>query len=83
MRPEYIINADHNPTNRTKGEIAQLIYQDCTYDHALPQPWVDAMYDRGYDVVPHFVWIYPDSHPWGIPGPITTQGIAMLAQASM
>lgn len=65
-------------TTVTVYELAEKIYPGVTFDSALPQAWVDAMQDRGFDVRGHFVTLYPKE---GISymAPITRQGITMAA----
>jgi hypothetical protein len=66
----------------SKGDLAKDLYPNITYDTALPQSWVDAMYQRGFDdVTGQFVWGYPDpkdSH--GQPLPLTTDAVSILSQ---
>ena len=57
---------------KTKSELAESHYGNQTFDFALPQGWVDACRDRGYEVVPHFVWLYDDYV--GRPAPLTDEG---------
>ncbi len=66
----------------TKGEAAKEIYGEMSYDHALPQSFVDDAMSKGFDVVGHFVWIYPQGSLMGMPGPITTNGLTMLGNPS-
>lgn len=51
-----------------------------SFDCALPQSWVDEMATRGFDVRPHFVWLYPSDDIFGYPYPITQEGIHMLGK---
>ena len=44
------------------------------YDCALPQPWVDAMNEEGFDPRAHFVWLYDENNTFGSPAPITAEG---------
>ena len=62
---------------KTKGELAEARYGKQTFDFALPQGWVDACRDRGYEVVPHFVWLYDDYV--GRPAPLTDEGDRILS----
>ena len=66
---------------QTRGEAAEARYAGQTYDHALPDGWVDACKERGLDPVGHFVWLYDD---WvGRPAPITDEGeriVSLLAR---
>ena len=60
------------------NELAEKTYPGVTFDTALPQQWVDAMSERGFDVRGHFVTLYPkDSVAYM--APITTEGIRMAA----
>jgi hypothetical protein len=62
---------------QTRGEAAEARYAGQTYDHALPDGWVDACKERGLDPVGHFVWLYDD---WvGRPAPITDEGERILS----
>jgi hypothetical protein len=70
-------------SNMSKGELAAQLYPDITYDCALPQSWVDGMYQRGFDnVASLFVWGYPDNDSNGYPLPLCTEAMCMLAQVS-
>ena len=65
----------------TRGEAAKARYDGLTYDHALPQGWVDACCDKGLDPRGHFVWLYDDYV--GRPAPITDDGdriVSLLAR---
>lgn len=65
-------------TNRTKADIVKsLDLKD--FDYSLPQEWVNAAKERGWDVVPHFVWSY-DNCDWGEPYPLTEEGHRILRQ---
>ena len=55
----------------TKGELANELYGAHTFDLALPQPWVDACRDRGYDVRGECVWIYRHGFICGEPAALT------------
>ena len=66
---------------QTRGEAAEARYAGLTYDHALPQGWVDACCDKGLDPRGHFVWLYDDYV--GRPAPITGEGdriVSLLAR---
>ncbi len=58
----------------TKQEAAKERYSGQTFDYALPREWVVFMEQKGYSVVPNFVWLYPKGSIWGEPGPITEEG---------
>jgi hypothetical protein len=64
----------------TKGDLAQALYPNTSYDCALPQSFVDNLYHRGYDRdLPgnsafHFVWGYPESAPL----PLTQEALTVL-----
>jgi hypothetical protein len=46
----------------TVGERAEHRYPGVSYDHALPQDWVDFMRDEiGFDVRGRVVWGYPEN----------------------
>ena len=62
---------------RTVGELARTLYPGRTYDTALPQHWVDAMRERGFDVRGHFVWEIQEV--FGRPLPLTVEGIEALS----
>jgi len=61
----------------TKDEVAKSKGLK-VFDNALPQPWVDRMAERGFDVVPHFVWSYDEYPLGGVPYPITARGLLIL-----
>lgn len=62
---------------QTRGEAAEARYAGQTYDHALPQGWVDACCEKGLDPRGHFVWLYDDYV--GRPAPITGDGDRMVS----
>lgn len=62
-------------TKQEAAETRGLIRFDCT----LPQSWVNATAERGWDVRPHFVWSY-DGRRFGAPYPITDEGIEMAGE---
>ena len=62
----------------TVSELAKQKYPGDTFDTALPQQWVDAMKERGFDVRGHFVTLYPFVGP-AYMAPITDQGIRWAA----
>ena len=68
----------------TKGEAAESATNGMTYDTALPQGWVDAMYERGFDhaeLIGNFVWAYPSGDVSGVPYPITQDGLIIMAKS--
>jgi hypothetical protein len=69
----------------TVNQAAEERYPGKTFDTALPQQWVDAMSERGFDVRRNFVTMYPTGSMLGFyMAPITDQGIEMAARiASM
>jgi hypothetical protein len=60
----------------TVYELAEQSYPGVTFDSALPQDWVNAMENRGFDVRGHFVTLYP-KESLSYMAPITFQGIRM------
>jgi|TARA_S200002703_G_scaffold27207_1_gene23288 hypothetical protein len=62
---------------QTKQDLAEARYGKQTIDYALPQGWVDACKEKGFDVVPHFVWLYDDYV--GRPASLTDEGDRMLS----
>lgn len=62
----------------TVGEAAETIYPGQCFDTALPQDWVNRMYERGFDVRGHFVTLYPRNRSAYI-APITPEGVRMAA----
>lgn len=67
---------------RTKGDLARQMGLK-TFDFALPQNWVNRANERGFDVVPHFVWSYDDAPIGGVPMPLTKEGWRMLQVMAM
>jgi len=63
---------------KTVNQLAEETYPGDTFDTALPQDWVDAMRERGFDVRGHFVSLYPDGM-FCYMAPITDRGIRMAA----
>jgi hypothetical protein len=68
MLPDYF----GSNVMQTVSEAALARYKDKTYDCALPQSWVDACYERGFEVRGNFVWLYDNF--CGRPAPITEEG---------
>jgi len=64
--------------SETVGQAAERMYPDVTFDTALPQTWVDAHQDDGTEVLGHFVWLYPSGSTFGMPAPITVEGVQMM-----
>jgi hypothetical protein len=62
----------------TVYELAEQSYPGVTFDSALPQDWVNAMENRGFDVRSHFVTLYPKDS-FAYMAPITPEGIRMAA----
>ena len=60
------------------SELAQQRYPGEVFDCALPQPWVDQMLERGFDVRGHFVTLYPKG-AWSYMAPVTEPGVRMAA----
>lgn len=67
------------PDGTTTGEMAERLYGSLKYDHALPQTWVDAMYQRGIEARGRFVWHYPKGSLHGMPLPLTLEAAMDLA----
>jgi hypothetical protein len=67
----------------TRGEAAEARYSGMTYDHALPDSWVQYARTLGQEVVGHFVWLYEDNSICGRPGPITPEGDVMLSHLAL
>jgi len=61
--------------NKTKADLVQEIYgNDLTIDYALPNHWVLSWPAR-FKPVPHFVWAYPERFTFGLPAPLTIEGL--------
>jgi hypothetical protein len=65
--------------NETVDEAAARLYPGNTYDTALPQQWVDALYTRGLDPRGHMIWLYPKGFSGGRCAPITERGIEIAS----
>jgi hypothetical protein len=62
------------------AELHNLDKKFRAFDYALPQQWVDAMYNAcplKY-VANHFVWVYEENDMWGSPYPLTKEGFDAL-----
>ena len=60
-------------------QLAESIYPDLTFDTALPQDWVNAMTQSGFDPRGQVVWGYPPRCSFGQPYPLTLEAILALA----
>ena len=68
-------------TPLTVDELARSLYPTITYDCALPQQWVDAVTDHGFDPRGQVVWGYPpESKLMGQPLPLTTEAVVALSR---
>jgi len=66
---------------RTTVDEAAKLHGLRVYDTALPQPWVDDVYDRtGVYPVGKVVWCYDEAKTFGAAFPLTREGAAMLAR---
>ena len=66
----------------TKDRAAERMYPGVTFDCALPQDWVnEAESSQGFDVRPHFVWGYPEGSCFGMPLPLSTEGVTFLLES--
>lgn len=78
------MNLNDWPKGTTKGEAADALYAGITYDCAIPQSFVDACYQRGFDdAACHFVMLYPDTLDNPSPpyiAPITPRGVEIMAR---
>ena len=61
---------------KTKQDMVNERYPDQTVDYALPLQWVQECNERGFDVVPHFVWLYDTT--FGRPASVTPEGDRIL-----
>lgn len=64
--------------NKTKADLVQEIYgNDLTFDYALQLEWVREweQVSKEFNPVPHFVWAYPEGFIFGLPAPLTIEGL--------
>jgi hypothetical protein len=74
------MNFDH-PPGTTKGQAAEKLYSGQTYDCAIPQSFVNACHERGFDdITGHFVTLYPKGETFGYIAPITARGVEIAAR---
>ena len=67
--------------DRTSGELAKDAYEGVTYDHALPQGWVNWCERHGIDARGRFVWGYPEGAGLaGVPLPLTFEAMIDLGK---
>lgn len=65
----------------TTGQRAKHLYGQYTYDHALPQSFINEMNDMGFeDIGAYFVWLYFDHSIMGIPAPLNLEACEMLKE---
>jgi hypothetical protein len=65
----------------TTGDVAKALYDGTTYDHALPQGWVDWCRRRGIEARGRFVWGYPSGAGLaGMPLPLTVEAMIDLGK---
>ncbi len=57
----------------TKGELAELVYPNTTYDLALPQQWVDWAWKHDVDPRGQCVTLYEDGYTYGRIAPLTQE----------
>lgn len=71
----------HYP-DMTVGRLAERLYGHLpAYDTALPQPWVNACLEDGFDPRGSFVWVYPVGSLMGQPGPLTAEAAREIPAA--
>ena len=63
---------------KTKQDLVLERYGNQTVDYALPLQWVQECNKRGFDVVPHFVWLYDTT--FGRPASLTPEGDVILSR---
>jgi hypothetical protein len=63
-------------------ELAHQLYPGLTFDTALPQSWVKACNNRGFDPRGSVIWGYPKDFHSGHPFPLTVEGMLGLAKLS-
>lgn len=67
----------------TKGEIAEKLYGNLTYDIALPNGFISEMVEFNHtvpEITLSFVWIYPPGSTFGEPAPLTLKACDWLKQ---
>lgn len=74
-----LTDLQRNDPPLTRGEAAEARYSGMTYDHALPDSWVQYTRTNGHEVVGHFVWLYDGDSLGGRPAPITPEGDVMMS----
>lgn len=63
-----------------QNAMCALGLRDAVYDYALPQAWVDEVYQlTGIYPARFFVWLYPNGSIWGRAYPICEAGKELLA----
>lgn len=77
-RSAWLSNWGVSTPVETVDDLARRAYPGVTFDPALPQAWVDSMFDRGFDVRGHFVMLYPAGKIAYV-APVTEEGVRMAA----
>lgn len=81
---EFMSTEELRATPMTKGELADKLYGDMTYDTAIPQGWLDDAIERGMDMkvagslASHFVMVYPAGFMPYV-APLTADGVKVCA----
>lgn len=81
MKVVKVFSKDHRIT---LSEVIKLLGVDQqTFDYALPQNWVDDMVARVGDPRGHFVWLYEKGSCFGVPRPVTHEGMHQLMRYNL
>jgi hypothetical protein len=71
--------SNHEVKHLSKGELADQLLPNETYDTALPQQWVNGCLERGFDPRPHIVWLYKEPYTvFGTPFALTVEAHTAL-----
>jgi len=71
-------------TDTSFVDVAKKRYEGIPFDSELPEHWVEACRERGFEPLGHFVWLYDTDSFLGRPAPVSLEGdriVGLLAKS--